>query len=212
MRSLRVVLFDIGGVLVEPSGVDTMLAWMDHRVSAEELWKLWLTSPVVRAFETGKMAPGEFADRVIADFALPVPRAEFLRQMALWSITLFPGALELVERVPAHYLRATLCNTNSIHWPGLMKNQRLAGAFAHHFASHLTGKIKPDEEAFRHVVDALGCTTQEVLFLDDNELNVAGARAAGMHAVRVKGPLQAEAALRDFGVFDVASATSSASG
>jgi len=67
MHSLRVVLFDIGGVLVEPSGVNTMLAWMGNRISAEELWRLWLTSPVVRAFETGKMTPDAFADRVIAD-------------------------------------------------------------------------------------------------------------------------------------------------
>jgi len=33
---------------------------------------------------------------------------------------------------------------------------RLINAFEHHFASHLIGKIKPDEEAFRHVTDALG--------------------------------------------------------
>jgi len=202
MHSLRVVLFDIGGVLVEPSGVNTMLAWMGNRISAEELWRLWLTSPVVRAFETGKMTPDAFADRVIADFDLPVPRDEFLRQMALWSITLFPGALELVERVPARYVRATLCNTNPIHWPYLMNNERLAHAFTHHFASHLTGKIKPDEDAFHHVVDTLACTPQEVLFLDDNDLNVAGARAAGMNAVRVQGIAEAERALQSFGVFE----------
>jgi len=159
--SINVVLFDVGGVLVEPSGVATMLTWMDNRVSAEELWEMWLTSPTVRSFETGKLSAEEFAIR---------------------------------------YRRATLCNTNPIHWSCLTQNKRLMSAFEHHFASHLIGKIKPDEEAFRHVTDALGCEPEEVLFLDDNQLNVLGARTIGMNATQVKGIPEAERALVDFGV------------
>jgi putative hydrolase of the HAD superfamily len=194
-RAISVVLFDVGGVLVEPSGVAIMLAWMNHRVSAEELWKMWLTNPAVRAFETGKMPADEFADHVIADFGLPVRRAEFLREMETWSATFFPGAVELVERIPSLYLRATLCNSNPIQWPHLMQNERFTNAFVHHFASHLIGKIKPDEGAFRHVVDVLRCDPREVLFLDDNELNVLGARAVGMNAIRVKGVAEARRVL-----------------
>ncbi|MGA2981231.1 MAG: HAD-IA family hydrolase [Terriglobales bacterium] len=173
--AISVVLFDVGGVLVEPSGVATMLTWMDNRVSTEELWQMWLTSPTVRSFETGKMSTEDFADRIIADFSLPILGSEFLREMTRWSVTLFPGAIELIERVPSRYQRATLCNSNPIHWSYLTQNERLINAFEHHFASHLIGKIKPDEEAFRYVTDALGCEPEEVLFLDDNHLNVLGA-------------------------------------
>ena len=190
-RHISVVLFDVGGVLVETSGVGTMLAWMNHRVSAEELWKMWLTNPAVRAFETGKMPADEFADRVIAGFRLPVRQEEFLRELTTWSATFFPGAVELVERIPSRYLRATLCNSNAIHWPCLMQNQRFSNAFVYHFASHLIGKIKPDEAAFRHVVEVIRCDPREVLFLDDNELNVLGATAVGMNAMRVKGVAEA---------------------
>src|SRR5215475_6593619 len=190
-RSISVVLFDVGGVLVETSGVRTMLAWMNYRVSTEELWKMWLTNQAVRAFETGKMAADEFGDQVIAAFQLPVPREEFLRELAASSATFIPGAIELVERIPSRYLRATLCNSNPIHWPCLMQNQRFSNAFRHHFASHLIGKVKPDEAAFRHVVDVLGCDPQEVLFLDDNEQNILGAKAVGMNAIQVKGVAEA---------------------
>jgi FMN phosphatase YigB (HAD superfamily) len=86
--------------------------------------------------------------------------------MTIWSRTFFPGAVELVERIPSRYLRATLCNSNSIQWPYLMQNERFAKAFVHHFASHVIGKVKPDEAAFRHVVDVLRCDPQEVLFLE----------------------------------------------
>ena len=198
MNAIRVVVFDIGGVLVESSGVLTMLAWMRNTVSAEELWRMWLTSPCVRAFETGRLSAVEFADQVIADFRLPVPREEFLDGMTRWSVTLFPGALELIEQIPARYLRATLSNTNVIHWKYLMRNTGLTRAFPHHFPSHLIGKIKPDAEAFQHVTETLGCEPQEVLFLDDNDLNVSGARSVGMHSVRVRGIAEAERALVDF--------------
>lgn len=199
-NSIRVVLFDIGGVLVEPSGVTTMLAWMRNAVSEEELWTMWLTSPCVRAFETGRLSPEEFADEVILDFRLPVQREQFLQEMTRWSVTPFPGAVELIEQISPRYVRATLCNTNVIHWKYLMRNAGLAKAFPHHFASHLIGKIKPDAEAFHYVTQALGCDPKQVLFLDDNEMNVVGARSVGMEGVRVRGPAEAKCALVDFGL------------
>jgi glucose-1-phosphatase len=198
--SIRVVLFDIGGVLVQPSGVATMLAWMHNRVSPEQLWRMWLTSPCVRAFETGRLLPEAFADQVIAEFGLPVPREKFLDEMTRWSVTLFPGAIELVEQIPPQYVRATLCNTNVIHWKYLMGNAGLTRAFPHHFASHLIGKIKPDDEAFLHVTDKLHCESHEVIFLDDNDMNVVAARSVGMQAVRVRGIEEAKRALVASGV------------
>jgi putative hydrolase of the HAD superfamily len=77
-----------------------------------------------------------------------------------------------------------------------MEQPDLIGGFDHHFASHLTGKIKPDEEAFRHVLATLDCKGPETLFLDDSQLNVAAAKRVGMIAYQVEGPEEAERALR----------------
>jgi glucose-1-phosphatase len=199
---IRVVLFDVGGVLVELSGVPTMLAWMGHRVTPEELWRMWLTSPVVRAFETGRSEPETFADQLIAEMDLPVERDQLLQQFERWTLGLLPGALDLVGRVPRRYTRATLCNSNALHWPRLMKDMRLAEAFDHHFASHLVGRIKPDADAFEFVTATLNCAADEVLFLDDNQLNVEAAKKVGMRAVQVKGVKAAEQALVEAGVME----------
>jgi putative hydrolase of the HAD superfamily len=199
---IRVVLFDVGGVLVELSGVPSMLAWMGNRVSPEELWRMWLTSPVVRAFETGRTAPETFADQLIAEMALPVERDQLLHDFERWAVGPFPGALDLVGRVPRRYTRATLCNSNALHWPRLMKDTRLAEAFDHHFVSHLVGRIKPDEDAFHYVTETLNCAANEILFLDDNQLNVEAAKKIGMSAVQVKGVAAAEEALVEAGVME----------
>lgn len=199
-NEIRVVLFDIGGVLVELSGVPAMLAWMENRVSRDELLTMWLTSPVVRAFETGRVTADVFADELIAEMALPVRRERLLEEFTRWPTGLFPGALELVGRVPPRYVRATLCNTNALHWPRLMTDLKLASAFDHHFASHLIAKIKPDEEAFHHVTEQLGCRPEEVLFMDDSRLNVEAAKRVGMKAVQAKGIVEAERVLLEYEV------------
>jgi len=199
-NQIRIVLFDVGGVLVELSGVPTMLAWMGNRVTPEELWRIWLTSPVVRAFETGRTTPEVFADQLIAEMDLPVGREQLLEEFTRWTIGVFPGALDMVGQIPRQYTRATLCNSNALHWPSLMKDMRLAEVFDHHFASHLIGKIKPDEEAFHHVTDALDCAPGEVLFLDDNWLNVEAAQKVGMNAFQVRGTAEAKRVLVNIGV------------
>lgn len=196
------VLFDLGGVLVELGGVATMLEWMGNRVSRDELWKMWLQSPSVRAFETGRTDAESFADGLIAEMALPVPRERLIEEFTFWARGLFPGALELVKRIPPRYTRATLSNSNTLHWPRLMKELRLAEAFDQHFASHLMGKIKPDEEVFHHVTHTLRCAAEEILFLDDNKLNIEAAASVGMKAIRVDGVASAERALHETGVIE----------
>jgi glucose-1-phosphatase len=76
----------------------------------------------------------------------------------------------------------------------------LGALFEHRFVSHLTGKIKPDREAFEHVTEVLRCRAQEVLFLDDNLLNVETARSMGMQGVVVRGIQEVEQALVTAGV------------
>src|SRR5260370_576367 len=118
--NIQVVLFDLGGVLVELRGVSTMLAWLDHRVSLEELWKLWLSSPTVRRFETGRTTPAEFAEQIIREMSLPIAPEEFVANFESWVVGLLPGALDLVHSVPSRFTRATLTNTSDPHWRRLI--------------------------------------------------------------------------------------------
>jgi putative hydrolase of the HAD superfamily len=84
----------------------------------------------------------------------------------------------------------------------VIDDMQLGPAFDHHFASHLTGRIKPDADAFEHVVASLNCRPEQVLFLDDNTLNIEAANRFGMQAVRVQGIDETTRALIDRGVID----------
>jgi glucose-1-phosphatase len=198
-----VVLFDVGGVLVELSGVATLLGWLDHRITAQELWSLWLHSPSVRAFETGRIDARQFAHGVLAELRLDVDPGHFLESFTHWPSALYPGALEMIGRIPPHYRRALLSNSNVLHWRRVLEEMGLGAVFEHQFASHLMGKIKPDAEAFEHVLESLGCRASQVLFLDDNALNVEAARAIGMRAQLVRGVHEAQHSLQQAGIITV---------
>jgi hypothetical protein len=111
------VLFDVGGVLVQLSGVATVMGWVADRWTPADVWHRWLHSPAVRAFETGRTDATTFAADLVQELELGVAPALFLESFAGWPTGLYPGAHELVASVPSHITRALLSNSNSLHWP-----------------------------------------------------------------------------------------------
>jgi HAD superfamily hydrolase (TIGR01509 family) len=199
---IRVLLFDVGGVLVELGGIDVILGWLGNRMTPEQLWQRWLHSVPVRQFETGRIDEHQFAAGVIREFDLDVEPRAFLESFVGWPTRLYPGTLELLGRIPRRYRRALLSNSNALHWPRVLNEMQLGPAIDHHFVSHLMGRIKPDAEAFEHVLRTLGCAPREVIFFDDNALNVEAARRLGLHARQVRGLVETHRALSELGVID----------
>ena len=195
-----VIVFDLGGVLIELTGVDRMLELCNHSFSADELWARWLTSEGVRQFETGRVGADAFGAAMLSEFGLSITAAQFLEEFTFWPKGVFPGSFELLEQLSTSYRLACLSNTNALHWPRVCDEMGLARYFESCFASHLVGMLKPDLEIFQHVVEQLGCPPARILFLDDNQLNVASARTAGMIARRVAGLAEVRVALAELGV------------
>jgi glucose-1-phosphatase len=181
-QSIEVILFDLGGVLVELAGVPKMLEWSDA-TSADELWRRWLQSEVVRGFESGTINKNEFAAGVVREFGLRVGPAEFIEAFRVWPRALFPGARELLAELAPNYRLASVSNTNAMHWEErICGDWSLHSAFHYNFPSHQLGKLKPDHDYFQHVLDAVGAPAARVLFVDDNSINVESAASLGLHA------------------------------
>ena len=192
---VQAVLFDVGGVLVELGGLEVFRGWSDSTLSDDEIWKLWLGSPAVRAFELGQIEAAAFARDLVEELNLPVGHDHFLDAFTAWPKGLLPGVEDLLGRLRSGLKRATLSNTNALHWPRTMEEMGLGPLFDWHFPSHETGRIKPDAEAFHQVAEALGLAPAEIFFLDDTRINVAAARAAGFQAEQALGVEAAERVL-----------------
>jgi FMN phosphatase YigB (HAD superfamily) len=203
MPDFDYVLFDLGGVLIEVGGVRAMdeLAGIEDDL---EVWRRWLTCRWVREFERGRCSITEFADGVVADWALSIEPAAFAEAFRRWTGGLFEGARELVESTRLHVPTACLSNSNALQWP-----EYVTTGIADHldlvFLSHELDLIKPDREIFEHVIKVTGSPAERLLFLDDNEMNVIAANEAGLTAIEVRGVDQARSELLRFGVLPAAS-------
>jgi HAD superfamily hydrolase (TIGR01509 family) len=197
--TVEVVLFDLGGVLVELRGVAEMRDLVGA-ASDEELWQRWLTCPWVRRFESGQCSELDFAGGIVDEWALSITAAAYLKRFRAWPTGPLPGADELVEEVARRVRIGCFSNTNALHFQEHFRHWPLLGRFDDRFLSYELGVLKPDRAAFERVAAALAVAPNQILFLDDNDLNVDGARAAGFMARRVRGVMEARVALVDAGV------------
>lgn len=193
------VLFDLGGVLIEVAGVRAMLE-LTGIASEEELWRRWLTCRWVRRFESGRCSEADFAAGVVADWQLELSPAAFLAAFQDWPTGPLPGAAELVAQTRASVATGCFSNTNALHWHDHIAAWPLAGLFDHRFLSFELGLLKPDTAAFAQVAELLEVPAERVLFLDDNAVNVAGAAAAGFQAARAAGVHEARQRLAEAAV------------
>jgi HAD superfamily hydrolase (TIGR01509 family) len=200
---VELVLFDLGGVLVELPGVPAMLE-LTGIESEEELWRRWLTCRWVRRFESGGCSETEFAAGVVADWQLGLSPAAFLEAFRNWPARPLPGAAELVAQTRASVAAGCFSNTNALHWHDRIATWPLSRLFDHRFLSFELGLLKPDTAAFAHVAHLLGVPAGRVLFIDDNAVNVAGAAAAGFQAARAVGVDEARQCLAEAAVLGTA--------
>ncbi len=180
------VLFDLGGVLIDPGGVGPMQE-MSGIADEEELWRRWLTCRWVRAFEQGACSAPEFAAGLVDDWGLALSAEDFLSDFARWPHPLLPGATTLVRAARAVRPVGCLSNTNALQWEANCSQWPLLADLDYRFVSFELGLVKPDAEIFEAVAADLPFARERVLFLDDNAMNVEAAQRVGFLAAQAKG-------------------------
>src|SRR6202000_1411547 len=92
-------------------------------------------------------------------------------------------------------------NTNGPHIAHFTKAfADMLGHFREVFLSSTIGLRKPDAAAYDHVVQAIGVPAERIVFFDDLDENVRGARERGLKAVRVTSSDDVAAALETLGI------------
>ncbi len=205
-NSVKAVLFDLGGVLIELGPFPVKEQWLGGDPAADTSvprdLKTWLKSDSAQSFETGLISAEDFARDFIADNGLKVSRSEFLTHFTAWPIGPYKGVFELLNRLKGRYTLAAFSNTNELHWDRLLYDMGLESCFDSMFASHLIGKAKPDKDAFLHVVQAMGFSPAEVYFIDDSAVNVDAAIDAGLLAGQAAGLPEVVTLLESQGFLD----------
>jgi putative hydrolase of the HAD superfamily len=120
--SVEMVLFDLGGVLLQLRGVPAMRQ-LSGISSDEELWNRWLTCSWVRRLESGACSDEAFARGVVDDWGLSISPAAFLEEFRSWPTGPLPGSERLVEETMAQVAVACFsipmrCTGTNTWWNG----------------------------------------------------------------------------------------------
>lgn len=109
-----------------------------------------------------------------------------------------PGMRELLTDL-AGQVRLVVASNYPV-WIEEVAHTFIAGVFDDVHASCHLGVRKPDEAFFARLLGRLDAAPEEVAFVDDREVNVAGARAVGLPAHRFEDAATLRLWLRDRGL------------
>jgi glucose-1-phosphatase len=191
----RLVVFDLGGVLVR-----LCRSWAEACAKAGVPCRGVADAPEhvasrrrsVVEHEVGRLSEDAYFERLSLGMGGLYSLEEIGRIHHAWTLEEFEGVPALLDALEASRVEtAILSNTNAAHWRRLSPPAGEPAEYPsllripHRFASHLLGARKPAPEVFAHVERTTGRRGRDVLFFDDLEGNVAGARAAGWRAETV---------------------------
>lgn len=196
---IALVVFDLGGVLVRIAR-----SWADahalaglppHPVLASKVFEAYVLDALA-ALQRGQLAADVFYQRVAdaSDGAYAPADIEVIHDA--WTREQYPGVEAVFDALDAAGVAtAVLSNTSAPHWTRLaaLDVSTIAPTpeypavlrAKYHFASQLTGLLKPEPAAFELVSTTTHTAPERILFFDDVTAYVEGAREAGWHAEQI---------------------------
>ena len=189
MACVQTYLFDLYGVLLTTQ-TDAHLRAIEAAVGTDErLWPLYweLRGPL----DAGELTPEEYWERIRVALELPSFDIDAVVEadIASWLDEDADAVAYVGELIDAGHRVGLLSNIPTFLAERVRARHTWLERFDAVTMSCDIGVAKPDPGAYRAACAALGAEPGEVLFFDDNPVNVAAAREFGMRAVEVTGRL-----------------------
>jgi FMN phosphatase YigB (HAD superfamily) len=190
-RRVDAVVFDYGGVLTNPVR-DSIEAWLEtddiEPASFSRTLKAWLSrdaadgTPIHR-LEAGELTVAEFDTLLAAELTTvdggPVRPVGVLARLFA-GMRPDPDMFALIEDLHDLDVRVALLSNS---WGNTYPRERIDALFDPVVISGEVGLRKLLAPIYQLVLERLGLPAGRVLFVDDPEPNVFGARAVGMRAL-----------------------------
>ncbi|WP_075182413.1 glucose-1-phosphatase [Pantoea sp. 1.19] len=181
-------IFDLGNVIVDIDFNRVLGVWSDlGRVPLATLQSRFAMDEAFEQHERGEISDAQFAEKVCDRLGLALGEEQFEKGWQAVFVSLRP---EVIARM--HLLReqghrvVVLSNTNALHtrfWP--KQYPEVGQAADAIYLSQEMGMRKPEPAIFQRVLEQEGFAADQAVFFDDNEANVAAARALGIDTVLV---------------------------
>lgn len=190
--SLKNILFDMGGVIIDLNVNATLEAFYNMGFPAELLnYPENYNTDIFFRYETGKVSTGEFRDAIREASGIRFEDKTFDDAWKAMLLDIPAERIELIRKLAQKFNLYILSNTSELHTPVFeqlfLQNGGISmkALFKQCFYSNEIGCHKPDDSSFRYVLDQAGIQAEETLFLDDNLHNIKAAQALGFNAIHI---------------------------
>ena len=200
LSHIRAVILDYGEVLcARPKRDELSRMARIFGIEPTRFFELYGTSrdPYDQGMITAEQYWKDFARRAVA--VVDEPLIEQLRSLdtEMWSAT-NPEMLKWVAMLDeAGLATALLSNMQHDMAAYARKNFSWLKHFDHQILSCELQLIKPDPAIFQKSIERIGAKPQEILFVDDRQANIDGAKSTGIAAVRFENTKQLREELRE---------------
>lgn len=177
------ILFDYGGVLAEEGFHDTLAELSQSAGYPPELLPTLAMDAVYESgYVTGRGTEADFWRLLRHRFSLEQPDNR-LSSAILQRFTLRPRMLGLVDRLHQYGYRLAILSDQTDWLDRLEQRDHFFHHFDRVFNSFHLGRGKRDPETFDEVLNHLGVTPRQAIFIDDNPENVRRAQSRELHGV-----------------------------
>ena len=185
----RALLIDLDGVLRRWDPASMITAELKYGLKPAALMETAMAWDLLRPAVTGELTHAEWMAAVAA--RLPLPAQDSATAVAEWQSyrgEVDPEALAFVREVRAAGRPVALATNATDLLAGDLDELALAGEVDVVINSWDLKIHKPAPEFFRLACELVGEEPKRVLFVDDDDRVIRGARAAGLFAYRWTGP------------------------
>jgi glucose-1-phosphatase len=187
-ETVKVLLFDIGGVILEISFAKVLETWgKTANVDSNELKTRFTLDSFYEQLECGEITASAYFATLRNSLSVSLTDEQFTEGWNAVILGEVSGIKPLLREAKKSFPLYAFSNTNFTHLEYVMRHYAdTLGLFEKLFTSCEMGKRKPTKEAFEMVTKEMGVPANEILFFDDLPQNVEGARKAGLQAVHVQ--------------------------
>ena len=184
-RKRPVFIFDIGGVVIIWRNNDPIFKYVAKRYRVPFTKMRVVMNKVLPELEGGEMSCNQFVKRSLARFGKKLRRGD--NPARLITIPFARGAkprkglIRIVRKLQTQgYEVDGFSNTNRVHAIFMKQSGWTTTLFHRFFVSCNLGVVKPNATAYRKVLEQIGVGPSDVIFVDNTEKNVLGAKKAGI--------------------------------
>ena len=197
LANIQAVVFDLDGTLLDRRLSFERFVhdqWERFRVVLQPVDRAQYVQTVIEFDRDGYAPRKELFTGTLARFELPAELAETLlrdyRAGFPSACSLFPDAAQTLTSLRAAGLRLGLITNGSVRMQDRkLKCLALESAFDSVLISDAEGVSKPDPEIFRRALERLDTRPDRSAFVGDHpEVDVSGARSAGMRGIWRRDP------------------------